>query len=43
MNAQVVRGPSSFATPVTSNHMFFRGQYYQIGDIVSVEDVTGGT
>ncbi|CAG2180186.1 unnamed protein product [Oppiella nova] len=23
--------------------MFFRGQYYQIGDIVSVEDVNGGT
>ncbi|CAG2104020.1 unnamed protein product [Medioppia subpectinata] len=39
----VVRGPTSFATAVTSNHIFFRGQYYQIGDIVSVEDVNGGT
>lgn len=40
---QVVRGPTAFATPVTSDNIFFRGQYYQIGDIVSMQDMDGGT
>ncbi|KAL7306021.1 GATA zinc finger domain-containing protein 1 [Trichogramma pretiosum] len=30
------------ATPVTSDFVFFKGSYFQVGDIVSMQDVDGG-
>lgn len=30
------------ATPVTSNFVFYKGSYFQVGDIVSMEDTDGG-
>ncbi|XP_050306154.1 GATA zinc finger domain-containing protein 1 [Anthonomus grandis grandis] len=33
-----MKAPSSVATIVTSEHVFHKGSYYQIGDIVSVLD-----
>ncbi len=38
-----MRGPTAFATPVTSDYIFFKGMYYQLGDIVSMTDIEGGT
>lgn len=34
--------PSATATPVTSNYVFYKGSYFQVGDIVSMQDVDGG-
>ncbi|GFY46764.1 GATA zinc finger domain-containing protein 1 [Trichonephila inaurata madagascariensis] len=36
------KAPTSVATPVTSQTMFYKGTYFQVGDIVSVLDVKGG-
>jgi hypothetical protein len=30
------------ATPVTTNYVFYKGSYFQIGDIVSMQDIDGG-
>lgn len=37
-----MKAPTSVATPVTSNFVFYKGSYFQIGDIVSMEDEDGG-
>ncbi|KAK3852869.1 hypothetical protein Pcinc_040554 [Petrolisthes cinctipes] len=37
------KAPVAVATPVTSEYLFYKGLYYQVGDIVSVVDVDGGT
>lgn len=37
-----IKAPSAVATPVTSNFVFYKGSYFQIGDIVSMEDTDGG-
>lgn len=37
-----VKSPSSVATVVTSDYIFFNGSYWQVGDIVSVTDVDDG-
>ncbi|XP_058797934.1 GATA zinc finger domain-containing protein 1 isoform X2 [Phymastichus coffea] len=34
--------PSATATPVTSNFVFYKGSYFQVGDIVSMQDIDGG-
>ncbi|XP_054720116.1 GATA zinc finger domain-containing protein 1-like [Uloborus diversus] len=36
------KAPTSVATPVTSQSLFFKGTYYQVGDIVSVVDIKSG-
>ncbi|KAF8787914.1 GATA zinc finger domain-containing protein 1-like [Argiope bruennichi] len=36
------KAPTSVATPVTSQTVFYKGTYFQVGDIVSVVDVKGG-
>ncbi|XP_067003762.2 GATA zinc finger domain-containing protein 1 [Anabrus simplex] len=36
------KAPSAVATPVTSDYVFYKGSYYQVGDIVSMRDVEGG-
>lgn len=35
------KAPSAVATPVTTDSVFYKGTYYQIGDIVSMIDVDG--
>ncbi|XP_072174040.1 GATA zinc finger domain-containing protein 1-like [Diadema setosum] len=37
-----LKSPEAVSTTVTSGHVFHRGVYYQIGDIVSLLDVEGG-
>ncbi|KAK0163514.1 hypothetical protein PV327_007189 [Microctonus hyperodae] len=37
-----IKAPSAVATPVTSNFVFYKGTYFQIGDVVSMQDVEGG-
>lgn len=37
-----VKAPTATATPVTSNYVFFKGTYFQVGDIVSMQDIDGG-
>jgi len=37
------KAPTAVATPVTSQYLFYKGMYYQVGDIVSVIDIEGGT
>lgn len=37
-----VKAPTATATPVTSNFVFYKGTYFQVGDIVSMQDVDGG-
>ena len=39
----VYKAPPSIITPMTSSSVYFNGMYYQIGDIVSLQDVGGGT
>lgn len=39
---QPVKAPTATATPVTSNFVFYKGTYFQVGDIVSVQDIDGG-
>ncbi|XP_043288645.1 GATA zinc finger domain-containing protein 1 [Venturia canescens] len=39
---QPIKAPSAVATPVTSNFVFYKGSYFQTGDIVSMEDTDGG-
>ncbi|XP_049788719.1 GATA zinc finger domain-containing protein 1 [Schistocerca nitens] len=36
------KAPTAVATPVTSNYVFYKGSYFQVGDIVSVQDIDGG-
>ncbi|XP_037084391.1 GATA zinc finger domain-containing protein 1-like, partial [Pollicipes pollicipes] len=38
-----VRAPLAVATPVTSNCLFHKGIYYQVGDIVSLVSLEGET
>lgn len=40
---QPVKSPAATATPVTSDYVFYKGSYFQIGDIVSMQDIDGGT
>ncbi|CAH0550379.1 unnamed protein product [Brassicogethes aeneus] len=40
---QPIKAPTAVATPVTSEYVFYKGSYIQIGDIVSMIDVEGGT
>ncbi|CAL1685688.1 unnamed protein product [Lasius platythorax] len=37
-----VKAPTATATPVTSNFVFYKGTYFQVGDIVSMQDIEGG-
>ncbi|KAL6429967.1 hypothetical protein ACFW04_007653 [Cataglyphis niger] len=37
-----VKAPTATATPVTSNFVFYKGSYFQVGDIVSMQDIDGG-
>ncbi|XP_012278017.1 GATA zinc finger domain-containing protein 1 isoform X2 [Orussus abietinus] len=37
-----IKAPTAVATPVTSDFVFYKGSYFQIGDIVSMRDVDGG-
>ncbi|XP_076048569.1 GATA zinc finger domain-containing protein 1 [Oratosquilla oratoria] len=36
------KAPLGVATPVTSDYVFYKGTYFQVGDIVSLVDVDGG-
>ncbi|XP_050511236.1 GATA zinc finger domain-containing protein 1 [Diabrotica virgifera virgifera] len=36
-----VKAPTDVATTVTSEYVFYKGSYIQVGDIVSVKDVEG--
>ncbi|KYN05419.1 GATA zinc finger domain-containing protein 1 [Cyphomyrmex costatus] len=38
-----VKAPTATATPVTSNFVFYKGTYFQVGDVVSLQDIDGGT
>ncbi|CAH2058308.1 unnamed protein product, partial [Iphiclides podalirius] len=38
-----LKAPTATATVVTSDSIFFKGSYMQVGDIVSMIDVEGGT
>lgn len=38
-----VKAPNSTATPVTGDCLFFNGMYFQVGDIVALEDDEGNT
>lgn len=40
---QPVKAPSAVATTVTSSFLFYKGSYVQLGDVVEVEDIDGGT
>ncbi|CAB3226381.1 unnamed protein product [Arctia plantaginis] len=40
---QPLRAPTATATVVTSESIFYKGNYMQIGDIVSMTDIDGGT
>ncbi|KAK6620384.1 hypothetical protein RUM43_014201 [Polyplax serrata] len=37
-----MKAPSAVATTVTSNYIFYKGSYMQVGDVVQVEDINGG-
>ncbi|KYN36290.1 GATA zinc finger domain-containing protein 1 [Trachymyrmex septentrionalis] len=37
-----VKAPTATATPTTSNFVFYKGTYFQVGDVVSLQDVDGG-
>ncbi|XP_066943248.1 GATA zinc finger domain-containing protein 1 [Macrobrachium rosenbergii] len=37
------KAPAAVATPCTSEYLFYKNLYYQVGDIVSLIDVDGGT
>uniref|UniRef100_A0A2P2I542 GATA zinc finger domain-containing protein 1 n=1 Tax=Hirondellea gigas TaxID=1518452 RepID=A0A2P2I542_9CRUS len=37
-----MKAPAPVSVPVTSDSLMYKGQYYQVGDVVSVEDVDGG-
>ncbi|XP_014212205.1 GATA zinc finger domain-containing protein 1 [Copidosoma floridanum] len=37
-----VKSPAATATSVTSNYVFYKGSYFQVGDIVSMQDTDGG-
>ncbi|KAF4527997.1 hypothetical protein B566_EDAN012404, partial [Ephemera danica] len=36
------KAPTAVATPVTKDFVFYKGSYFQVGDIVSMRDVDGG-
>lgn len=38
---QPVKAPTATATPVTNNFVFYKGTYFQVGDVVSMQDVDG--
>ncbi|KAJ0172010.1 hypothetical protein K1T71_012773 [Dendrolimus kikuchii] len=40
---QPLKAPTATATVVTSDSIFYKGNYMQVGDIVSMIDVDGGT
>ncbi|PZC71669.1 GATA zinc finger domain-containing protein 1 [Helicoverpa armigera] len=40
---QPLKAPTATATVVTSDSIFYNGSYMQVGDIVSMTDVDGGT
>ncbi|CAF4768901.1 unnamed protein product [Pieris macdunnoughi] len=40
---QPLKAPTATATVVTSDSIFYKGSYMQVGDIVSMLDVMGGT
>ncbi|GBP56385.1 GATA zinc finger domain-containing protein 1 [Eumeta japonica] len=40
---QPLKAPTATATVVTSDSIFYKGMYMQVGDIVSMIDVEGGT
>ncbi|CAG4994935.1 unnamed protein product [Parnassius apollo] len=40
---QPLKAPTATATVVTSDSIFYKGSYMQVGDIVSMIDVEGGT
>lgn len=40
---QPLKAPTATATVVTSDSIFYKGNYMQVGDIVSMLDVDGGT
>ncbi|XP_026499755.2 GATA zinc finger domain-containing protein 1 [Vanessa tameamea] len=40
---QPLKAPTATATVVTSESLFFKGTYMQVGDIVSMIDIDGGT
>ncbi|KAJ8708198.1 hypothetical protein PYW07_010323 [Mythimna separata] len=40
---QPLKAPTATATVVTSDSIFYKGNYMQVGDIVSMTDVDGGT
>ncbi|XP_046734073.1 GATA zinc finger domain-containing protein 1 [Diprion similis] len=37
-----IKAPAAVATPVTSDYVFYKGSYIQVGDIVSMQDIDGG-
>ncbi|XP_024935906.1 GATA zinc finger domain-containing protein 1 [Cephus cinctus] len=37
-----IKAPAAVATPVTSDFVFYKGSYFQVGDIVSMKDIDGG-
>ncbi|XP_011497057.1 PREDICTED: GATA zinc finger domain-containing protein 1 isoform X2 [Ceratosolen solmsi marchali] len=37
-----IKSPLATATPVTTSYVFYKGSYFQIGDIVSMQDIDGG-
>lgn len=36
------KAPTAVATPMTKDFVFYKGSYFQVGDIVSMRDVDGG-
>ncbi|XP_028027452.1 GATA zinc finger domain-containing protein 1 [Bombyx mandarina] len=40
---QPLKAPTATATVVTSDSVFYQGMYMQVGDIVSMTDIDGGT
>ena len=37
-----MKAPTATATTVTSDFVFYKGSYFQVGDIVSMQDEDGG-
>lgn len=40
---QPIKAPSATATPITGDCVFYNGTYFQVGDIVALEDDDGNT
>ncbi|XP_026478689.1 GATA zinc finger domain-containing protein 1 [Ctenocephalides felis] len=41
LKGKPMKAPSSVATVVTSDFLYYKGSYYQVGDIVSLRDIDG--